>query len=196
MLYSAPEVITGKGHFGTATDIWGLGVILYALVYATLPFGGKDLRTHIANAVYQFPSDVPVSLSCKDLITRILKPRPEDRLEMSQILAHPWCAVSPMHPKPIHVSVSNCTPLPSLSSSTVSAASSNSVNGPLDCSSRDAGESTIVVAKLPENDQPATAEAPPSVVSLSQTSSPPPVDTAPAVRSTKRLSQDDGVVQP
>lgn len=36
--YAAPEVILGQGYDGRATDAWSLGVVLYALLEARLPF--------------------------------------------------------------------------------------------------------------------------------------------------------------
>ena len=36
--YMAPEIITGKGY-SFASDLWGLGVIMYELIYGGLPFG-------------------------------------------------------------------------------------------------------------------------------------------------------------
>jgi protein-serine/threonine kinase len=36
--YAAPEVIMGQGYDGRATDAWSLGVLLYALLEARLPF--------------------------------------------------------------------------------------------------------------------------------------------------------------
>lgn len=135
MLYSSPEIITGTGHFSTATDIWGLGVILYALIYATLPFGGKDLRQHIAAAHFSFPAQVPVSPDCKALISAIMKINPAERLTIDQIRAHPWLTGSRAPLKPILASVpqssSSCSPLASASSSGASS-SSVSLSGTAD----------------------------------------------------------------
>ena len=36
--YAAPEVIMGQSYDGKATDAWSLGVLLYALLEARLPF--------------------------------------------------------------------------------------------------------------------------------------------------------------
>jgi serine/threonine protein kinase len=34
----APEVIIGQGEIDLKTDIWSLGVLLYLLVYGTVPY--------------------------------------------------------------------------------------------------------------------------------------------------------------
>lgn len=164
MLYSSPEIITGTGHFSTATDIWGLGVILYALIYATLPFGGKDLRQHIAAAQFSFPPQVPVSPDCKALISAIMKINPAERLTIDQIRAHPWLTGSRAPVKPILASVphssSSCSPLASASSSGASSSSvSLSGTADSDCAASPAQPatqlSTVCVASAADPAAPA-----------------------------------------
>lgn len=36
--YAAPEMILGQSYKGVQTDIWSLGVILYAMICGYLPF--------------------------------------------------------------------------------------------------------------------------------------------------------------
>jgi len=41
--YMAPEILLGKmKQAGPQLDIWAMGVILFALVYGDLPFGGDS----------------------------------------------------------------------------------------------------------------------------------------------------------
>ncbi|KAK9473475.1 kinase-like domain-containing protein [Dipodascopsis tothii] len=39
--YAAPEIIMGQPYDGRATDVWALGVLLYALVEGRLPFDSR-----------------------------------------------------------------------------------------------------------------------------------------------------------
>ena len=55
-------------------DIWSSGVILYALLYGRYPFNAKekDYARNIVTANYAMPEDVPVSASCKELLSHVL----------------------------------------------------------------------------------------------------------------------------
>ncbi|KAI3917561.1 hypothetical protein MKW98_021323 [Papaver atlanticum] len=92
--YIAPEILTGKEYNQTA-DIWSAGVILYILLSGKVPFWGATEETTfdaIMAAKLHFPSDPwdQISVSAKDLITKILSPYPTKRLTAPQILDHPW----------------------------------------------------------------------------------------------------------
>ena len=99
--YMAPEVVAGAGIPGCSYDLkvdcWSLGVILYILLSGTPPFSeerkcGLSLRSQILEANYKFYPALfsNISSSAKDLITRLLKICPKDRLSAEEILVHPW----------------------------------------------------------------------------------------------------------
>jgi serine/threonine-protein kinase HSL1 (negative regulator of Swe1 kinase) len=88
--YAAPEIIYGRMYRGDRADIWSVGIILFAMLNGFLPFDGGDLTTTL-RLVKKGEYFLPPSLSAEaaDLIQRILQKRPEDRISMAGIWAHP-----------------------------------------------------------------------------------------------------------
>eukprot|EP00475_Leptophrys_vorax_P004152 TRINITY_DN1247_c0_g1_i3.p1 TRINITY_DN1247_c0_g1~~TRINITY_DN1247_c0_g1_i3.p1 ORF type:complete len:486 (-),score=145.77 TRINITY_DN1247_c0_g1_i3:133-1590(-) len=80
--YIAPEIINQQPH-GPAVDWWSLGVLLYELVIGRPPFNSDNINTifeNILNTEPIFPDDIPISATCKHLITRLLIKDPTERL--------------------------------------------------------------------------------------------------------------------
>jgi len=94
--YTSPEIVTRKAYDPRLTDIWALGIILYAIVVGHLPFyhkNGEKIQSmyhRIAMVNYKFPSGVEIDKDAKNLIGSILKYTPQSRASLDQILAHPW----------------------------------------------------------------------------------------------------------
>jgi len=97
--YLAPEVIeSANSSFGCYTfkvDCWSLGVILYILLSGTPPFSDQrkePLRKQILTANYVFYPQLfgSVSEAAKDLISKLLKAKPTERLSADEIMEHPW----------------------------------------------------------------------------------------------------------
>ncbi|KAK3724974.1 hypothetical protein QZH41_005875 [Actinostola sp. cb2023] len=47
--YCSPEILRGERYRGPASDVWSMGVVLYALVCSRLPFSDDDLRFIMKN---------------------------------------------------------------------------------------------------------------------------------------------------
>jgi cell cycle serine/threonine-protein kinase CDC5/MSD2 len=92
--YIAPEILAGgeKGH-SYEVDIWSFGVIMYTILVGHPPFQRqevKEIYEKIKVANFEFPKNVPISLSAQDLINRLLHPNPEMRPKISDIRAHSY----------------------------------------------------------------------------------------------------------
>ncbi|OAV98015.1 AUR protein kinase [Puccinia triticina 1-1 BBBD Race 1] len=89
--YLPPEMVEGKDH-NEKVDLWALGVLTYEFLVGVPPF--EDLSGH--NATYKKISKVEfsipptVSSEASDLIRKLLKHDPQDRLPLPQVANHPW----------------------------------------------------------------------------------------------------------
>ncbi|KAJ6443984.1 CAMK/CAMKL/GIN4 protein kinase [Purpureocillium lavendulum] len=88
--YAAPELLKNRQYRGDRADIWSLGVILYAMLSATLPFDDPDLRVMMAKTKkghYEMPRGI--SPEAADLIRRMLQVNPDRRITLKEIWRHP-----------------------------------------------------------------------------------------------------------
>ncbi|KAK7149722.1 hypothetical protein R3I94_009127 [Phoxinus phoxinus] len=89
-LYASPEIVNGRPYKGPEVDSWALGVLLYTLVYGTMPFDGGDhqrLIRQISNGEYREP---PQSSDARGLIRWMLMVNPERRATIEDIANHWW----------------------------------------------------------------------------------------------------------
>ncbi|KAG8060503.1 hypothetical protein GUJ93_ZPchr0002g24226 [Zizania palustris] len=91
--YVAPEVLCK--HYGPEADVWTAGVIVYILLSGVPPFWAET-QQGIFDAVLRGSLDFEsepwpsISDSAKDLIRRMLRSPPSERLTAHQVLCHPW----------------------------------------------------------------------------------------------------------
>lgn len=88
--YASPEIVAGKNYHGAPSDIWSCGIILFALLTGHLPFDDENIRKllmKVQNGKFIMPS--ALSWEAKDLISRMLRVNPNERILIGSILKHP-----------------------------------------------------------------------------------------------------------
>ena len=88
--YASPEIIEGHTYDAKVTDVWSIGVILYALITGSLPFDHDNIPTllsMVTKGVYQTPAHVPSDVA--HLISRMLTVDPSKRIKLCEIRKHP-----------------------------------------------------------------------------------------------------------
>ncbi|KII62977.1 Aurora kinase [Thelohanellus kitauei] len=83
-------MIENKYH-DEKVDIWSLGVLCYEFLVGYPPFEAKshqETYSRIVSLKYTFPSHV--TDDARDLIRRLLKYVPEERLSLSGVISHKW----------------------------------------------------------------------------------------------------------
>lgn len=97
--YASPEIVAGKSYHGAPSDIWSCGIILFALLTGHLPFDDENIRKlllKVQNGKFIMPKDI--SWEAKDLISRMLRVDPKDRITMEEIVLHPLLRKYPEPP--------------------------------------------------------------------------------------------------
>ena len=87
-IYLAPEIINESGH-DEKVDIWCIGILLFELSSGDIPFLGNDIETlkhNIRQMKISWPRDFNPEI--KNLISKILKYDPKERISINDILKH------------------------------------------------------------------------------------------------------------
>lgn len=88
--YLPPEMVVGDSHTDKV-DLWSLGILMYEFIVGRPPFetaSQQETYQRICNVDIRWPSGV--SEDAKDLIGKLLKKEPEQRLPLDKVLEHPW----------------------------------------------------------------------------------------------------------
>ncbi|XP_027802664.1 aurora kinase B isoform X1 [Marmota flaviventris] len=88
--YLPPEMIEGRTH-NEKVDLWCIGILCYELLVGNPPFESashNETYRRIVKVDLKFPPSMPAG--AQDLICKLLKHNPSERLPLAQVSAHPW----------------------------------------------------------------------------------------------------------
>ncbi|GFS48469.1 hypothetical protein TNCV_2297831 [Trichonephila clavipes] len=89
--YAAPELFRDDSYVGPMVDVWALGVLLYFMLTASMPFKATTvagLKKQILEGEYIIPDYL--SSDCHFLIVGILKQDPKIRTSLEQVKNSNW----------------------------------------------------------------------------------------------------------
>lgn len=83
--YAAPE-FKSDGKYGVKVDSWSLGILLYEMLTGT-----RIWHNVIASGTDYIPTGgVLIDDEARDLVMKLLRKNPEDRISCEDVLGHPW----------------------------------------------------------------------------------------------------------
>lgn len=93
--YASPEIISGTPYNAELADIWSLGIILYTMVNASLPFDDNNIMKLLKDQKTKkicFRTNVEntISSDCKLVITSLLDPDVTSRWDLENLLKCNW----------------------------------------------------------------------------------------------------------
>ena len=98
--YAAPEILARNSYFGSCTDIFSCGIILFALVTGSLPFEQAieydyNYKNFVSYDYESFWKKIEAKLGnvtndFKSLVTLLLSYNPSQRPTICEIKNHPW----------------------------------------------------------------------------------------------------------
>lgn len=89
--YASPECLSGHDYDGCKSDIWSIGVIMFAMVTGQLPWTKRN-QAQLFNQIRKGEYTIPNYLSddCSDLLARLMTVNPLKRITVQDALNHPW----------------------------------------------------------------------------------------------------------
>lgn len=92
-LYMAPEMLLARKYDARA-DLWSVGVIMYECLFGKAPYSSSSFQELADKIRSKAPVEIPkcaaVSTQCRDLLTRLLKHDPEQRIDYESFFKHDY----------------------------------------------------------------------------------------------------------
>jgi len=93
-IYSPPEWIRCSRYMFKQATVWSLGILLFNMVCGDIPF---DSDEDICSGELYFKKSV--TAECAGLVRACLRIKPTDRIDIGQILSHPWLCEEDLEPR-------------------------------------------------------------------------------------------------
>uniref|UniRef100_A0A0X3PHP6 Serine/threonine-protein kinase ULK3 n=1 Tax=Schistocephalus solidus TaxID=70667 RepID=A0A0X3PHP6_SCHSO len=97
LLYMAPEIYC-YGIYDKSCDLWSVGVILFECLFGRAPFASASVDELTAKLTDKSPVEIPlsppISEDCRNLLSRLLKRDPGQRIHHEQFFNHPFIDLS------------------------------------------------------------------------------------------------------
>lgn len=90
-VYMAPQILNQKSY-SAKCDVWSTGIMAFELLFRAIPWDGKCIPTlykNIKTKPLKFPNTNSISCELKDLLTKMLTFKDEDRISWNDVLNHP-----------------------------------------------------------------------------------------------------------
>ncbi|XP_034108869.1 serine/threonine-protein kinase PLK4 [Drosophila albomicans] len=88
--YISPEVISHLSH-GLPADLWSVGCMLYTLLVGRPPFDTDAVQSTLNKVVHSdYTMPTHLSYEARDLIDKLLRKNPHERISLEQVLRHPF----------------------------------------------------------------------------------------------------------
>ncbi|XP_034231689.1 testis-specific serine/threonine-protein kinase 3-like [Thrips palmi] len=93
--YAAPEVVSGTPYNPKLADVWSLGIILFIMLNASMPFDDSNLRKLLKdqlnrNWMFRSKTRDTVSAAAKNIVRSLLEPDMTQRHTLDRVMALDW----------------------------------------------------------------------------------------------------------
>lgn len=96
MGYAAPEMMRGSESYGSACDMWSVGVLAYILLSSTMPYDPAQYsKARFTQPCFPDDSWGHISHDAREFVKSLLKLSPHERPSASQALRHDWLNSTP-----------------------------------------------------------------------------------------------------
>lgn len=92
--YMAPEMICGN-NYDERADLWSIGILIFYLLIGRFPFQDETYQKLFHKTIYaELICPETISLEAKDMLSKLLEKKPDNRITLHGALSHPWLAQS------------------------------------------------------------------------------------------------------